>query len=92
MNVRGPNGRVGRMLAMEASVKRGDSGSPIVRVRDGTVLGLLSGRDLPDGSGVSHTAYAVRLDEIRSWLDAAEPAAAQKEEFYLTRIVPGTRR
>lgn len=85
MTVRAPNGRLCRMLAMDARVERGDSGSPVVRVRDGTVLGMLTSRDLPATDGASHIAYALPLDSARAWLDATVPAAG--EEFYLSTLL-----
>ena len=91
------NGKPGTLLKMDASVERGDSGSPVIRVRDGQVVGVLSSRELPDANGVSHTAFAAPVETLRTWLatlspasvrDIAPPAAprADDEEFYLERL------
>jgi len=82
--VRDPGGKVGTMLTLEASVERGDSGSPVLRARDGAVVGVLSSRELPDAEGISHTAYAVPVEALNSWLDRVVPAGMD-EEFYLFR-------
>ncbi len=76
------------MLALEASVERGDSGSPVVRVRDGRVVGVLSSRRLPDETGVSRVAYAVPAEVVHPWLDAAARrlTPARDEDFYLSDI------
>jgi S1-C subfamily serine protease len=81
--LRSPEGSLGLRLKLRGSVERGDSGSPIVRVKDGTVVGMLSSRELPDASGVSQFAYAVPLDIIQPWLDQV---AKPEEEFYLDRL------
>jgi S1-C subfamily serine protease len=83
-----PDGRLETMLALETSVERGDSGSPVVRVRDGSVVGILSSRQLPDETGVSHAAYAVPVEAIRSWIDAATRPAAEPGDFYLFGLPP----
>jgi len=82
--VRDPGGKVGTMLTLEASVERGDSGSPVLRARDGAVVGVLSSRELPDADGVSHTAYAVPVEALSSWLDQVAPTGMD-DEFYLFR-------
>jgi S1-C subfamily serine protease len=84
-----PNPRPSAMLSMRASVEHGDSGSPVIRVRDGTVVGVLSSRELPDEAGVSRRAYAVPVEALLPWLETAarEAAARAKEEgFYLEGI------
>jgi S1-C subfamily serine protease len=88
IHLRGPDGKLVPMLDMNASVERGDSGSPIIRVKDGAVVGLLSSRQLPDQAGVSHNAYAVPAEVIHPWLAAALTQAPPNrkqadEEFYL---------
>ncbi|MCC2669061.1 MAG: hypothetical protein K0Q72_1532 [Armatimonadetes bacterium] len=69
--VRDPNGKLEPMLIMDASVERGDSGSPVLRVKDGSVVGVLSSRELPHEDGVSRTAYAVPAEAIQPWLSTA---------------------
>lgn len=83
--VRDPNGKSSQMLTLDASVERGDSGSPILRARDGAVVGVLSSRELPDAEGVSHTAYAVPVEALAPWLDRVAGPAVADDEFYLFR-------
>jgi S1-C subfamily serine protease len=91
------NGKPGPLLKMDASVERGDSGSPVIRVRDGQVVGVLSSRELPDANGVSHTAFAAPVETLRAWLAGLSPTSGQDlsapiapgtggEEFYLERL------
>jgi len=86
-----PNGKQGLMLKMDGSVQRGDSGSPVLRARDGQVVGVLSSRQLPDGSGVSHAAYAIPVEAAHSWLVAAtrrlEEQDRNSEQFYLLDVL-----
>lgn len=86
--VKDTHGRLREALKMETSVVRGDSGSPVLRVRDGTVVGVLSSRELPDANGVSRSAFAVPVEAIHRWLGAAAPPRpVQAEEgFYLQRV------
>ncbi|MFN3652488.1 MAG: S1 family peptidase [Armatimonadota bacterium] len=73
-------------LALHASVNRGDSGSPVVRLRDGKVIGVLCSRELPDNTGVSRVAYAVPVELLQPWLARLEPRRGDQradEEFYL---------
>ena len=87
VSLRDPRGRLGVMLVMQASVRRGDSGSPVIRVKDGSVVGMLSSRQLPDAQGISHSAYAVPIDAVHAWLDAPPSARPRGEEdFYLFRL------
>lgn len=82
-----PTGRRTIMLSMRASVRRGDSGSPVLRVSDGRVVGVLSSRQLPDAGGVSHFAYAVPVEAIHAWLDAAlDREEEARGDFYLLRL------
>jgi S1-C subfamily serine protease len=82
--IRDPEGRLAAMLTLDASVERGDSGSPVIRVSDGAVVGVLSSRELPGEDGVSRTAYAVPVETVTPWLDGlANPA---NEDFYLFRL------
>lgn len=80
--MRDPDGRVGTMLTLNATVERGDSGSPVIRVRDGKVVGVVSSRELPDAEGVSRTAYAVPVEALAIWLRDVEADG----EFYLFRL------
>jgi len=81
----GGSGPGAPMLMLAASVLRGDSGSPVIRVRDRRVVGVLSSRELPDASGVSQLAYAVPAEVVQPWLAAAARAGRSEEEFYLFR-------
>jgi S1-C subfamily serine protease len=85
VTLRLPNGNTGDLLKMDARVERGDSGSPVIRVKDGKVVGILSSRELPDTAGVSHFAYAVPVEELHPWLESASapPLRRDDEEFYL---------
>ena len=78
--VRDPNGKLEPMLVLDASVERGDSGSPVLRVKDGSVVGVLSSRELPAEDGVSRTAYAVPAESIHPWLNSALKG---DDDFYL---------
>ncbi len=78
------SGTLGPMLEMEGSVEKGDSGSPVIRVRDAKVVGVLSSRELPDEGGVSRVCYAVPVEAIQGWLDALK-VPAEDEDFYLKR-------
>jgi S1-C subfamily serine protease len=73
------------MLTLDANVERGDSGSPVIRVRDGAVVGVLSSRELPGEDGVSRTAYAVPVETVTPWLDGVTKPAAD-DDFYLFRL------
>jgi S1-C subfamily serine protease len=79
-----PSGTVGQMLEMDGSVEKGDSGSPVIRVKDARVVGVLSNRELPDGAGVSRICYAVPVEAIQSWLDGLKQPT-DDEDFYLKR-------
>lgn len=79
-----PTGRRNEMLSMHATVRRGDSGSPVLRVRDGQVVGVLSSREYPDAAGASRFAYAVPVEAVHAWMDAALQRE-QDGEFYLLR-------
>jgi S1-C subfamily serine protease len=83
LQMRDPDGRVGPMLALNASVERGDSGSPVLRLRDGSVIGLLSSRQAPGDDGISRSAYAVPVEAVHRWIDGARQIQRRQEEFYL---------
>lgn len=71
----------GPVLALRAHVEKGDSGSPVLRVRDGAVVGMLSSREVPGADGLSSTAYAVPVEAFRPWVEDREPVGG--ERFYL---------
>jgi S1-C subfamily serine protease len=84
------SGRQGVLLRLDASVERGDSGSPVIRLRDGRVVGVLCSRELPDANGLSHQAFAAPVETLAPWLDSlsllSAPAATQPpapERYYL---------
>jgi S1-C subfamily serine protease len=83
--LRDPAGRLTTMLSLQASIRRGDSGSPVLRLRDGALVGVISSRELPDAAGVSHHAYAVPVEALHPWLEDAARRAERQEEFYLFR-------
>ncbi|HEU4751498.1 MAG TPA: serine protease, partial [Armatimonadota bacterium] len=77
-------GKVDLVLTLQAHIRRGDSGSPVIRARDGTVVGVVTSRQLPDENDVSYHAYAVPVEGVRAWLEALPNARpAPREEFYL---------
>jgi S1-C subfamily serine protease len=82
--LRASDGRAGPLLAMSAAVQRGDSGSPVLRVKDGTVVGVLSSREVPDDSGISNRAYAVPIELVNAWLDTMPKQ--EEEKFYLFEL------
>lgn len=80
-------GRLAPLLEMVVHVDRGDSGSPVVRVRDGAVVGIVSSREAPDGEGNSRMAYAVPIEALAGSLDAAgRKRQARDGEFYLFQV------
>jgi serine protease Do len=78
-----------RSLELSATVEPGDSGSPVIRVRDGAVIGVVRARETPTESGISLRAWAVPIDMAFSLLgrvDERKHQAARPspdEEFYL---------
>jgi S1-C subfamily serine protease len=70
----GPSGTV----EMAASVERGDSGSPVIRLRDGAVIGVVRARNTPIQDGRSWTAWAVPIEAARDLLPAPAPAVAHR--------------
>ncbi len=85
VRLRDPAGRLDTLLELETQVERGDSGSPVVRLRDAAVVGVLSSRQVPGVDGISRAAYAVPVEVLHGWLDAAERKSGRKSEFYLFR-------
>ncbi len=86
----GSAGKPGPVLAMRGSVRPGDSGSPVLRVSDGVVVGLLTSRERPDDSGVSEIAYAIPIERLRAWFEMLpRPRPDEDEDFYLS---PGRRK
>lgn len=80
-------GRLAPLLELAAHVDRGDSGSPVVRVRDGSVVGFVSSREAPDGDGTSRVAYAVPVEAFHGRLDAAgKKKQARDGDFYLFQL------
>lgn len=86
VRLRDPAGRLDTLLELAAEVEPGDSGSPVVRVRDASVVGVLSSRRTPGGDGISRAAYAVPAEVLHNWLDSAEQRAGRKNDFYLFRM------
>jgi S1-C subfamily serine protease len=90
---RNAQGRPGPVLLLKGSTERGDSGSPVLRARDGVVVGIVVGRELEDADGMSHAAYAVPVDAFQAWLASYAREAAQTsadapppDDFYLSRL------
>jgi S1-C subfamily serine protease len=84
----GPSGTV----ELAASVQQGDSGSPVIRLRDGAVIGVVRARNLPVPDGRSWTAWAVPSEAARDLLPTPPPAVARRspvkapappEDYYL---------
>ena len=81
--VRRPMGGTLGVLRLEASIRRGDSGSPVLRA-DGSVVGVISSREVPDANDRSEVAFAVPVEALTPLLRAAERATtAPAEDFYL---------
>jgi S1-C subfamily serine protease len=85
-----PARRFTRALEISAHVKPGDSGSPVFRLRDGAVIGVLRARDNPEPAGVSSRAWAIPIDVAVPLLGSSTGAdrrttAGPDERFYLSR-------
>jgi S1-C subfamily serine protease len=63
-----PNGLADFDLRLQATAIPGDSGSPVLRLRDGAVVGILRGRTNPDPYGRSDTAWAVPVEAAHALL------------------------
>jgi S1-C subfamily serine protease len=87
--IRDADGRNSTVLAFRGQVRKGDSGSPVLRARDGRVIGVLCSRELPDAEGVSRTAYAVPIEALQLWLGMLPLPEQPDEEFYLDRVRRG---
>jgi S1-C subfamily serine protease len=78
-----------RALELSATVEPGDSGSPVIRVRDGAVIGVVRARETPSDSGISLRAWAVPIDMALDLLGHTEPRKHQAarpgpdDEYYL---------
>jgi len=85
--LRWPNGLSDFDLRLQAAAIPGDSGSPVLRLRDGAVVGILRGRTNPDASGRSDTAWAVPIEAAHALLarvrDPAPSDASPPEQYYL---------
>jgi S1-C subfamily serine protease len=72
---------------LEARAIPGDSGSPVLRLSDGAVIGIVRGRTYPDESGRSETAWAVPIEVAHALLarvaDRVLPGGEKAERFYL---------
>jgi S1-C subfamily serine protease len=55
-------------VELAASVEHGDSGGPVIRIRDGAVIGVVRARNAPDDAGRSTTAWAVPIEAAREML------------------------
>jgi S1-C subfamily serine protease len=60
----GPSGAI----ELLASIERGDSGGPVIRVRDGAVIGIVRARNHAGADGRSRTAWAVPIEAARPLL------------------------
>jgi putative serine protease PepD len=84
--LRWPNGLSDYDLRLHALAIPGDSGSPVLRLRDGAVIGIIRGRTNPDTTGRSDTAWAVPIEAAHALLDRIhEPLAATRapDHYYL---------
>jgi S1-C subfamily serine protease len=59
-------------VEVAGSVEPGDSGSPVIRLRDGAVIGVVRARNSPDQEGRSTTAWAVPIEAARGMLPDAD--------------------
>jgi S1-C subfamily serine protease len=90
--LRWPNGLSDFDLRLLAAAIPGDSGSPVLRLRDGAVVGILRGRTNPDASGRSDTAWAVPIEAAHALLArlrAPSPAEASAPEHYYLEPLTG---
>ena len=55
-------------IELLASIERGDSGGPVIRVRDGAVIGIVRARNHAGADGRSRTAWAVPIEAARPLL------------------------
>ncbi len=81
-----PDGLSDFDLRLQAAAIPGDSGSPVLRLRDGAVVGILRGRTNPDASGRSDTAWAVPIEAAHALLARIhdpQPAASPPDRYYL---------
>jgi S1-C subfamily serine protease len=81
-----PNGLSDYDLRLLAAAIPGDSGSPVLRLRDGAVVGIVRGRTNPDATGRSDTAWAVPIEAAHALLARTrEPLAATTppDRYYL---------
>lgn len=81
----GPDGAI----ELEANIEHGNSGGPVIRLRDGAVIGVVRARNAPLADGRSRTAWAIPIETARSLLPAPEavtrPLPNAAGEFYLAR-------
>jgi S1-C subfamily serine protease len=81
-----PSGRQDVLLSLRAGIRRGDSGSPVLRAADGAVVGVISAREVPNEAGVSQFAFAVPVERLHPWLDeVARRESRAADVFYLDR-------
>ena len=82
-----PNGLSDNDLRLQAAAIPGDSGSPVLRLRDGAVVGIIRGRTNPDANGRSDTAWAVPIEAAHTLLarvrDPAPMKASPTDRYYL---------
>ncbi len=81
--LRWPDGFAGFGLRLLARAQPGDSGSPVLRLRDGAVIGILRGRTFPDDTGRSETAWAVPVEAAHALLARVRDPAPPSERYYL---------
>jgi S1-C subfamily serine protease len=82
-----PGGGSDYDLRLMARAVPGDSGSPVLRLRDGAVIGILRGRTYPDSDGRSETAWAVPVEAAQALLARVREAGApDSNRFYLERL------
>ena len=76
-------------LRLYTAVSKGDSGSPVVRVRDGKVVGILVTREEPEDGSPSAVAYAAPIEWATPVLAEARKVLQQfnpDTDFYLLTI------
>jgi serine protease Do len=84
-----PPRKFSRALELSATVEPGDSGSPVIRVRDGAVIGVVRARETPSDNGISSRAWAVPIDmafDLMGRVAERKHQAARPgpdEEYYL---------
>lgn len=88
----GPAGTPLPQLVLDAQIERGDSGSPVVRLRDGSVVGIATHRESPVAGIGSATAFAVPTELAVPLLSRAGEPVGWAQAASVPRVSPATPR